>query len=122
MTVSTIFPNRTCANCACFGRLQPDGTMAARDDEKVPAVCRRFAPVTQRMRMMIPAIDAHGHPITDRSGQQRMTEQVGFSMGYPATKPEAVCFDGWRPEGYLPGQRFADAEYSIPDPASDPAH
>lgn len=27
----------------------------------------------------------------------------GMALTYPPTLPEEVCFDGWRPEGTLPG-------------------
>ncbi len=94
---------RTCVNCACFGRMAPDGSMTNSHSDTVP-VCRRNPPGARQQRVEVPVLQ-DGHPVMDR-GRPRMTAQQAIVIGYPATAPEATCFDGWRPPGTLPGVRW----------------
>jgi hypothetical protein len=104
---------RTCANCACFGRMGSDGSMVETEADSTP-VCRRNPPGAREQRVEVPYIDpATNAPVMDR-GRTRMVAQKVLVIGYPATVPAAVCFDGWRPPGTLPGvkweaQRLAEA-------------
>lgn len=100
---------RTCANCGCAARMNRKGqylTLAAADPESF-VVCRRNMPQASEVPQRIPRIDpATGEPKRNGEGQQLFDVVKAVQVGYPATLPEAVCYDGWRPEGTLPGVRW----------------
>ncbi len=96
---------RSCANCACFGRMASDGSMVETETDSTP-VCRRNPPGASRQRVEVPQLNpVTKEPIVDR-GRPRMVATQVIVIGYPATAPQAVCFDGWRPLGTLPGVRW----------------
>ncbi len=96
---------RTCANCACFGRMAADGSMVETETDTTP-VCRRNPPGASRQRVEVPLVDpATKLPVVDR-GRPRLVAQQVIVIGYPATAPQATCFDGWRPLGTSPGVRW----------------
>lgn len=96
---------RTCANCACFGRMDGNGAMVDTPADSIP-VCRRNTPGARQQRVEVPVLDPTTKaPVVDR-GRPRMMAQQALVIGYPATAPDAVCFDGWRPAGTLPGERW----------------
>lgn len=100
---------RSCANCACAARMTRTGqylAMAAVDPESF-VVCRRNMPQASEVRGRNPRLDPRtGEPMRNSQGQQVYDAVVGVQIGYPATLPEAICFDGWRPAGTLPGVRW----------------
>jgi hypothetical protein len=108
---------RTCANCACFAYMLPDGSVLDSSEQPAPdalappgTVCRRSTPGAQQRRMDVPVHDPqNGSPVLDRQGRQRMESRLVMQIGYPFTLPTAVCFDGWRPLGTLPGERIPPA-------------
>lgn len=96
---------RSCANCACFARMLPDGTMTASTDKGQP-VCRRNTPGGRYVNADVPVFDAKGNPIMDAKGHPRLERRQVLQIGYPAVTPEAVCWDGWRPIEARPGEMW----------------
>lgn len=92
---------RKCANCACFGYMQPDGVIVNQADG-VQTVCRRNPPGARQVTIDVPEM-RDGKPVTDRGGRPIVRAAKVFQYGYQPVPPEAVCFDGWRPVGELPG-------------------
>lgn len=106
-------PPRRCENCACFARMTMDGSILEPDaptpeKEQVFTVCRRLTPGGRQVRTEVPAFNPQtGAPIMDpRTNKQRMEMGTVMQIGYPHTLPTAVCYDGWRPLGTLPGDNF----------------
>ena len=105
---------RTCGNCACFARMKPDGSIT--DDETAQPVCRRTPPGGRLARVEMPVLK-DGQPVLDRFDRPRMEAREVLQIGYSPTDPTAVCFDGWRPSGTLPGSRWElDAMLADLDP------
>ncbi len=100
---------RSCANCGCAARMKRTGQylpLAATDPESF-VVCRQSMPQASQVHDRKPRVDpATGAPMRNGQGQQLYDAVVAVQIGYPATLPEAVCYDGWRPLGTLPGVRW----------------
>lgn len=130
MTTTT----RTCATCACSQAISlTDGSVQATKPQTaadminalgspaVGLVCRRNPPNGRQVRAQRPVMmmkDGVPTPVTDRNGRPRLEEVQEMQIGWGATGPAAVCFDGWRPEGTLPGDLPAHG-YPTPAPAGD---
>lgn len=99
--------DRSCANCACFARMRQDGSIAPPDSALADAqpICRRFPPQARQARVGVPVLDRNGQPVRDAKGGVRTEPKAVMMMGYPPVIPTAVCYDGWRPLGTLPGER-----------------
>jgi hypothetical protein len=95
---------RTCANCACFAHMLPDGTILERDSTEGQTVCQRSPPGGRWASVEVPVFDATGAPVMARNGQQRSESKQVLQIGYPPAVESGVCFDGWRPVGTLPGE------------------
>lgn len=102
--------NESCATCACFARVLPDGVLAAAeaDQEAIP-VCRRNPPVARWTRIEVPVRGADGQAVINARGKPQMEAQQVLTVGYPPMPPGAICWDGWRPLGTPPGQRPVSA-------------
>lgn len=75
-------PERNCGNCAC-------GFLAKHPQEigRTQLLCRRNGPMLLQQR-----------------GRLASGEEVsGMSLSYAPTDASLVCYDGWRPQGTLPG-------------------
>jgi hypothetical protein len=101
--------SRTCGNCGCAARMNRKGEFS--DVAAVSAdsflICRRNMPQASEARTRQPRIDPRtGKPAENGQGQKLFEEVAALQIGYPATLPEATCFDGWRPLGTLPGVRW----------------
>lgn len=94
-------PSRTCSNCACFFVMTPN---AANPNEKF-ALCRRDPPKHTQMRGEKPRIDIKTGKLTIKDGKVVMDNAMLEILCYPPAAPDLVCFDGWRPQGTLPGER-----------------
>ncbi len=98
-------PLRICANCACFAAMRDDGTIVdAAENPEAARVCQRNPPGGRYQRVEVPVLK-DGAPVIDR-GRPRMEAKQVLQIGYPPTVEGATCFDGWRPEGTLPGVRW----------------
>jgi hypothetical protein len=93
---------RTCANCACFARMKPDGMIVDTEWDSHP-VCRRSPPGARQVQVDVP-ITKDGLPVFDPKGKPRTERVQAFQFGYQPIAPELVCFDGWRPKGTKPGE------------------
>lgn len=100
---------RTCSNCGCAARMTRKGELfaVASSEPGSFVVCRRNMPQASEVRGRQPRVDpATGQPMRNAQNQQLFEEVTAIQIGYAATLPEAVCFDGWRPAGTLPGVRW----------------
>lgn len=100
-------PTETCANCACFAHMLPDGTVLPRDStrQEGQTVCRRSPPGGRWARVEVPVYDqATGEPLMRRPGVPRLEAKQVLEIGYPPAVPGGVCFDGWRPVETRPGE------------------
>jgi len=97
---------RLCSNCACFARMLPDGTVVPDDGNSTDGmlVCRLETPASRLAYQEVPVIH-DGKPVIDR-GKPRMERVQVVQIGYKPVTREAVCFNGWRPQGTLPGENF----------------
>jgi hypothetical protein len=91
---------RTCANCACFAYMMPDGSIVE-SPENAQSVCRRNVPGARQVRIEVPRIQ-NGQPVI-KAGRPVLEPATVFQYGYQPTTEKAVCYDGWRPLGTLPG-------------------
>jgi hypothetical protein len=92
------------------GKLEEAGSvLSAANGVTHNIVCRRNEPGAQRARAQVPTtylssktgkMEIAKDP---RTGETRYTEQDIMQIGHRPTGPEAVCFDGWRKLGTLPG-------------------
>jgi hypothetical protein len=92
---------RTCANCACFARVKPDGKIVE-DDPEAQTVCRRSPPGARQVSVDVPVLN-NGRPVMDAKGAPRVQRMLAYQFGFQPTAPELLCYDGWRPLGTLPG-------------------
>ncbi len=95
---------RTCANCACH-IIQEN---MANPLEK-QYFCRRDTPMSSMQRMEKPRM-RDGKAVMDRNNKPIMESDNVMVYLYKPTLPRLVCFDGWRPEHTLPGERLAVTE------------
>jgi hypothetical protein len=97
---------RQCSNCACFARMLPDGKVVPTDSNgDGMLVCRLETPASRLAYQEVPVIH-DGKPVIDR-GKPRMERVQVVQIGYKPVTPDAVCFNGWRPIGTLPGERLS---------------
>lgn len=103
---------RTCANCACFAHMLPDGTVLASDSKRAEGqtVCRRAPPGGRWVEVEVPVYDATGAPVMRRPGVPRMERKQVLEIGYPPAVHSGLCYDGWRPIGTRPGDNVHLAE------------
>jgi hypothetical protein len=100
---------RICANCACAARMNRAGQYLAIEatDPESFVVCRRKMPQASEVQSRKPRTHPEtGELMRNGQGQQLYDPVVAIQIGYPATLPEATCFDGWRPAGTPPGVRW----------------
>jgi hypothetical protein len=96
---------RQCSNCACFARMLPDGKVVPDDGgNDGMLVCRRDTPASRLANVEVPVLK-DGHAVIDR-GRPRLERTQVVQIGYKPITPDAVCFDGWRPVGTLPGENY----------------
>ena len=98
--------DRNCANCACsFTQVS---NVAGVDHQ---LFCRRDPVQAAKIRTTVPAVNSKGEPLFLRDGKTLRTqevEQLGFL--YRPVIATTVCFDGWRPLGTLPGDKWQNAQ------------
>ncbi len=100
---------RTCANCACAARMTRKGELLALDtvDPDSFLVCRRNMPQASQTTNRLPRLDPVTREHMRTAERQPMYDTVtAVQIGYPASLPVATCYDGWRPLGTLPGERW----------------
>ena len=92
---------RLCLNCACH-MVQEN---SANPLEK-QSFCRRDPPMAQQVRVDKPVV-REGKPVVDKhNGKPLMKEEMQIVYLYRPTMSNLVCFDGWRPTSYQPGERM----------------
>src|ERR1700692_1112216 len=93
-------PIRSCANCAC--NIMQKHMLNPLEQQMF---CRREPPTAAQMRGETPRI-RDGKPVMDKhTGKPIMESVQQLVYLYKPVTAESVCFDGWRPEGTLPGER-----------------
>jgi hypothetical protein len=93
--------DRTCATCACCKiEINPVDKLHSQ------AFCRRNTPVHGRVRVDVPRLDRDKKPVIGKNGAPILEQEERSFYVYPPTQPDMVCFDGWRPMGTLPGDKW----------------
>lgn len=100
--------DRTCATCAC-SKIE---SVPTRPNEK-QMFCRRNSAFAAEMRVEVPRIGRDGKPVI-RDGKPVMEAGKANMFLYPPTDARLTCFDGWRPIGTLPGDRWEMAAAMLP--------
>lgn len=98
---------RVCASCACFSAMTEKGEIIdPASNPEAMRVCRRNPPGGRMVRVEEPVHDPKtGAPVVDR-GRPRLQAKQVLQIGYQPTIETASCYDGWRPLGTPPGQRW----------------
>lgn len=102
---------RTCANCACH-ILQSNPMIPG---SPPTSACMLNMPMLLQGEGQQPMLDKNQKPVMMKDKNTgldvvRMEKIVKQFFIYPPTQPELVCFDGWRPIGTLPGDKFSQAK------------
>lgn len=121
-TPQTPNPARTCANCACYTLMAPDGSILEKSDNLphgTMTVCRLRPPGARPVRVELPMTDREGKPLLRRDGSPQTQAREVMQIGYPATVPSATCFEGWRALGTVPGSRQESAPPAAAPPVTD---
>lgn len=84
--------------CACYFE-QPNPENAA----QTQGFCRRLPADMTAVRGLEPRIDRQGNPVL-KDGQPVMQPAQIIGYLFKTTRREGTCFDGWRPQGTLPGE------------------
>ena len=94
---------RECVTCACyFEQANPENPL------QTQGFCRRLPADMAEVRMMEPRRDQAGNIVKGKDGGPVMQPVKVIGYLFKATKREGTCFDGWRPQGTLPGERSID--------------
>ena len=106
---------RLCLNCACH--MVQENHLNPLEKQ---SFCRRDPPMAQQMRVSKPMM-RDGKPVIDKhNNKPLMKEEIEIIYLYRPTMPNLVCFDGWRPTEYQPGERMpATLEHDIGDLMAD---
>lgn len=96
-------PVRTCANCACMIEMSAINSPLQKQN-----FCRKDPAKFAQVRVQKPRLNREGKIIEGRDGKPIMEDAVQDIFLYVPTQPQLVCFDGWRPEGTMPGEKSAD--------------
>jgi hypothetical protein len=92
---------RTCSTCACyFQQPHPENPKA------IQGFCRLKKVLFTQMNIAVAAVDRFQKPMFDKTGAPRMVPERRDVFIYDPTPPNGTCFDGWRPLGTLPGERW----------------
>jgi hypothetical protein len=100
-------PARTCENCAC-SHLETNQLVPTEKQ----LFCRRDPAQAQRVRIEVPRKTRDGQPVM-RDGKPVMENGEGMAFLYRPVFGNLTCFDGWRPIGTLPGDKFQNAPLDI---------
>ncbi len=101
MNDKTETPERTCGNCACLYEMSnPQNPL------QKGYFCRLNPAQHKKMRIEAPRLDKDGNPVKGRNDQIIMQPAEVDAFLWPPTVPTLTCFDGWRPVGTLPGERW----------------
>lgn len=93
-------PERTCANCACFHHV-PNPVSPSQNQ----GMCRLNPPQHKRVRVEVPRMRL-GQSVMGKDGKPVMEIGEADALFYAPMTAEMVCFDGWRPIGTEPGERW----------------
>jgi len=89
---------RTCANCACSIIRKHPVTL-----NETQMFCQRHTVVSAMARLERPRLDRNKNIVAGRDGKPIMERVEELIFMHAPTVAEATCFDGWRPQGTLPG-------------------
>lgn len=104
--MSELEMTRTCANCACsIMRKHP----VLVNEERM--FCARNTVMSHIMRVGKPRIDPISKEVMNdkRTGKPIMESVDDLVFVYAPTLAELTCYDGWRPIGTLPGDKWQNA-------------
>jgi hypothetical protein len=104
-----IIEPRTCGNCACC-EVKPHAV----NKLQTQAFCKLKPPTYAQIRADVPRLTKEGQPVIGKNNQPVM--EPGFQEVYLSSPTDVrlVCFDGWRPIGTLPGDRYEMADVMGP--------
>ncbi len=96
--------DRTCATCAC-GMWQTNPN----DPNHKQLFCQRNPPGYHIAKIEVPRMKDGMPVMSPRKGEEHkpLTDQKDQAIYvYPPVMPELRCFDGWRPIGLEPGDKW----------------
>jgi hypothetical protein len=98
---------RTCANCACS--IMQTNVALGLGHEKEHMFCRKDPVNAAKARFERPAI-RNGQPVIDkRTNKPQMETYDDLAFMYRPVIAHGTCYDGWRPIGTEPGDKFQNA-------------
>jgi len=101
VTVNIPKTERCCLNCACYMEVQNPINKLAHQ-----GFCRRDPPNAQTVRVERPRVLPDGKPAMDKQGRPIMERGEQLAYVHRLTARELTCYDGWRPLGTRPGDRW----------------
>ena len=119
---------RQCCNCACSEAMELETgkkvEVKPRNEDEATAkivgaptiglYCRRNPPNARQVRQNEPVMGTDPKtgelvPQKDRVGRPVTREVVVMQFGFAPVPHMGVCYDGWRPEGTPPGDKYPEA-------------
>lgn len=95
---------RTCSSCACyFESANPE------NPTQFQGFCRRAPPDLVKTSVLQPRVDLQGNPILDRNKQPVLQREEVQGFLFKPVQRSGTCFDGYRSNGTLPGERMHEA-------------
>ena len=88
---------RNCANCGC-SIIVTHG----QDKTQSQMFCRLNPPIHGQARVEVQRVDIKGNKVW-KDGKAVMNSEIQSVFVHSPTVAQMVCFDGWRPQGTLPG-------------------
>jgi len=93
---------RCCQNCACYMEVKNPANQL-----QSQGFCRRDPPGAERVRVQVPRLNSDGKtPAIDRQGRPVMETREQMAYVYRLSARNFTCFDGWRPLGTEPGDKW----------------
>lgn len=89
--------DRNCKTCACYAEVTLSPMAPAQSQ------CRRNGPIPAQVRIERPRM-LDGKPVIGKDKKPVTEVSVENVFLYAPTRPDMVCFDGWRPLNAKPGE------------------
>jgi hypothetical protein len=98
---------RRCENCACYMEVKNPANQL-----QSQGFCRRDPAGAQTVRVQVPRMGKDGTPALDRQGRVVLESREQMAYVFRLSARNLTCFDGWRPIGTAPGDRW-EARFAL---------